>query len=187
MTAKNRSEGIIVDTLFAEKLILRQFDSSDVDQFVEAIRESATTVGEWLPWWKADYSEDEALSWFEACDKAIADRTGYDIGVFYKDGDVLIGSVAINRIDAANQTGSLGYWVRESQQGNGYCSRAVNRIKLFGFDELALTRLEIIVLEQNIASRRVAEKCGAGLECIAENRLVHCGQPAAAAVYSLLP
>jgi len=176
-----------VDTLFAEKLFLRPFESSDVDQFVAAVRESADTIGEWLPWWKADYSEDEGLFWFEACEKAIAVRSGFDIGVFHKDGDVLIGSVAINRIDTENQIGSLGYWVRGSQQGNGYCSEAVNRIKLFGFDELALTRLEIVVLDQNIASRRVAEKCGAVLECIAENRLMHRGQPAAAAVYSLLP
>jgi RimJ/RimL family protein N-acetyltransferase len=176
-----------VEKLFAENTYLKKFESRDVEQFVKAIRESAKTVGEWLPWWKADYSEDDALLWFETCEKAIAVRSGFDIGVFHKDGGVLIGSVAINRIDTANQIGSLGYWVRESQQGNGYCSEAVNRIKSFGFDELALTSLEIVVLEQNIGSRRVAEKCGAILECIAENRLVYRGQPAAAAVYSLLP
>jgi RimJ/RimL family protein N-acetyltransferase len=176
-----------VKTLFTEKLLIRQFEARDVDQFVEAIRESANSVGEWLPWWKVDYSEDEALLWFEACEKAIAARSAFDIGIFHKDSDVLVGSVAINRFDAANQTGSLGYWVRESQQGNGYCSEAVNRISSFGFDELALTRLEIVVLEENISSRRVAEKCGAVLECIAENRLVHRGQPAAAAVYALFP
>jgi len=182
-----RRKGTIVDTLFTKTLYLRKFETSDVEQFVDAIRESAKSVGEWLAWWKADYSEDEALSWFEACEKAIAARSGFDIGVFHKDSDVLIGSIAINRIDTANQIGSLGYWVRESQQGNGYCSLAVNRIKSFGFNELALTRLEIVVLDQNIGSRRVAEKCGAILECIAENRLVYRGQPAAAAVYSLLP
>jgi RimJ/RimL family protein N-acetyltransferase len=176
-----------VETLSAENVVLRQFASHDIEQFVGAIRESANSVGKWLPWWKTDYSEDEARSWFQACDEAIAARSGFDIGIFHKDCELLIGSVAINRIDATNRIGSIGYWVRESQQGKGYCSEAVSRIKLFGFDELALARLEIVVLAENSASRQVAEKCGATLECIAENRLSHRGQPTAAAVYSLLP
>lgn len=176
-----------MDTLTAENVVLRKFESKDTGQFVEAIRESAESVGKWLPWWKADYSRDEARSWFTVCENAVAARSGFDIGIFRKSDGLLIGSVAINRIDAANRIGSIGYWVRESQQGNGYCSEAVNRIKEFGFNTLDLARLEIVVLVENRASRQVAEKCGATLECIAENRLVHQGQPSAAAVYSLLP
>jgi hypothetical protein len=51
-----------VETLSAENVVLRQFTSHDIKQFVGAIRESANSVGKWLPWWKADYSEDEARS-----------------------------------------------------------------------------------------------------------------------------
>ncbi len=173
--------------LSAENLVLRKFESDDVGPFVEAIRESANSVGKWLPWWKADYSQDEARAWFLACEEGVADRSAFHIGIFHRDGGTLVGSIAINRIDALNRIGSIGYWVRESQRGKGYCSEAVNRIKEFGFKELALVRLEIVVLAENSASRHVAEKCGARLECIAENKLLHQGRPAAAAVYSLLP
>ena len=176
-----------VEPLAAEYVILRKFESADSEQFVEAIRESEASVGKWLPWWKADYSQDEAHSWFQICDEAIAAGSAFDIGIFHKDSGLLIGSIAINRLEPAHRLASIGYWVRESQQGKGYCSEAVNRIKLFGFNELALARLEIVVLTENTASRQVAEKCGAKLESIAENRLVHQGRPAAAAVYSLLP
>jgi len=178
---------IPLNILKAKYVVLRKFKPKDLGQFVEAIRESATSVGEWLPWWKEDYSRDEAQSWFETCERAIETRSAFDIGIFRKNDGLLVGSVAINRIDAANRIGSIGYWVRESQQGNGYCSDAVNRIKEFGFHELDLARLEIVVLVENGASRQVAEKCGAKLECIAENRLVHKGQPSAAAVYSVFP
>jgi ribosomal-protein-serine acetyltransferase len=174
-----------LETLSAENVVLRKFESRDVEQFVEAVRESAESVGSWLPWWNEDYSPDDARSWFQACDDAIVARSGFDIGIFSKDDELFIGGIAINRIDSANRSGALGYWVRDSQQGNGYCSAAVNRIKVFGFKDLALTRLEIVVLTENKASCRVAEKCGAKLECIAENKLMHRGQPAAAAVYSL--
>lgn len=172
-------------TLTSENLVLRNFDSADVPQFVDSILESEASVGKWLPWWKADFTDEDARTWFQSCDEAIAAGTAFDIGIFDKGGASLIGSVAINRIDPANRTGSLGYWVRESQQGRGFCSQAVRRIAKFGFDELDLVRLEIVVLVDNVASRQVAEKCGATLECIAENKLLHQGQPAAAAVYSL--
>lgn len=176
-----------MDSLFAKGIVLREFVPADAEQFVAAIQESAETVGRWLPWWKADYSAHEALLWFAACEQAIASHSGFNIGVFHEDTGLLIGSVAINRIDAENRVGSLGYWVRESQQGNGHCSEAVNRIIDFGFQELALARLEAVILAKNHASRRVVEKCGAILECIAENRLLHEGEPTAAAIYSLIP
>lgn len=176
-----------MDILLTRNLELRPFESADAVQFAEAVCESEETVGQWLPWWKADFSSGDALAWFRTCEATIAAETAFDIGIFRSDDDLLIGSVAINRIDAANRIASIGYWVRESQQGNGYCCEAVNRIVEFGFSELALARLEIVVLLENTASRKVAEKCGARLECIAENRLVHDGRPTAAAIYSLLP
>ena len=57
----------------------------------------------------------------------------------------------------------------------------------FGFTELGLTRLEIVVAEGNHASRGLAEKLNATFEAIAQNRLILRGRPIAAAVYSLLP
>jgi RimJ/RimL family protein N-acetyltransferase len=176
-----------VETLSTKNLVLRPFGLADAEQFVEAVRESEETVGKWLPWWKADFSNNDALAWFQACEAAIAAKTAFDIGVFRDDSGLLIGSVAINRIDAAHRIASIGYWVRESQQSNGYCSEAVNRIAKFGFDDLALIRLEIVALVENTASRKVAEKCGARLECIAENRLMYNDRPSAAAIYSLIP
>lgn len=175
-----------MDVLTSENVVLRKFETGDIERFVDAIRESENSVGSWLPWWKTNYDREDAALWFRCCDEKIAAGSAFDIGIFDKKTGLLLGSVAINGIDAANRIGSLGYWVRESQQGNGYCTEAVRRISEFGFGDLGLSRLEIVVLVDNIASRRVAEKCGARLECIAENRIMYQGQPSAAAVYSLL-
>ena len=176
-----------METLNTKRIVLRAFDAGDAEPFAQAVKESGESVGKWLPWWKADFSQDAARSWFQCCGERIAAQSAFDIGIFRQCDGLLLGGVAINRIDAEHRSGSIGYWVRESQQGKGYCSEAVNRMKVFGFDELGLVRLEIVVLVENCASRQVAEKCGAKLECIAENRLLHQGRPSAAAVYSLLP
>jgi len=70
---------------------------------------------------------------------------------------------------------------------NGVAIAAARLAAGFAFRELGLTRIEIVALVDNVASRRVAEKLGATFECVARNRLVHNGVPFAAAVYSLVP
>ncbi len=175
-----------MEPLLAEGIVLRSFEDGDASSFADAARESGNTVGVWMPWWRADYSAEEALRWFEACREAVERGSGYDVGIFLAGEGRLVGGVAINRIDRDNRIGNIGYWIRESEQNRGLCSTAVERIKRFGFEELGLVRLEIVVHRDNLASRRVAEKVGAKFECIAEKRLFHQGEAAPAAIYSLM-
>ena len=173
--------------IVTEELVLRPFTMDDLSAFVTAVRESEKTVGEWLSWWHPGYDEPEARQFFTEMAAAVEARRGFDIGVFAADGETFVGGVSINHIDHENRVGNVGYWIRESRQNQGYCTRAVRAMTGFGFETLGLVRLEIIVLVDNVPSRRVAEKCGGTLDCIAENRLIHHGRPSAAAVYALLP
>ena len=157
-----------------------------IDDFLEAIRESEKTAGVWLPWWKKDYSIDEARNWFAFCEEEISAKKSYNMGIFHRVSNKFIGGISIDHIDAENRIGSIGYWIRESLQEKGIASSAVNLIKDFGFKDLGLVRLEIVILEENFASRKVAENCGATMECIAKNRLIHKGKPMAAAIYSIV-
>ena len=172
--------------IIANDVVIRPFEDRDIRQFAVAARESAETLGAWMPWWIDGYSENDAREWFDSCSKAIAAAENYDIGVFLADGISFVGGVSINGIDQRNKIGNIGYWVRESLQNKGYCAKAVTAMAQFGFETLGLARLEVIILRDNGASRRVAEKCGAKLECLAENRLFHKGVPMVAAVYSLV-
>ncbi|GAA0831791.1 MAG: GNAT family N-acetyltransferase [Cupriavidus sp.] len=166
---------------------LRPFRVSDEAQLVMAVRESMSTVGLWMPWARADYSVFDAQEWFARCAAAMEEGTAYDIGVFSPDGRDLYGSVAINQIRREDNLGNLGYWIRESRQHRGLASGAAAMMACHGFHALGLTRLEIVAVETNHASRAVAEKIGAEFECIARNRLILRGRPVAAAVYSLVP
>lgn len=176
-----------MDAIVSEKVTLKPFEASHIDSFVEAVRESEATVGLWMPWCRKEYSNDEAKEWFDSCHFNISDKTAYDIGIFLTKSDVLVGGISINQIDHQNKIGNIGYWIRESLQNQGLVSEALKFVAKFGWGQLKLTRLEIVILEKNGASRRVAEKCGAKFECIAANRLIHNGEPMSAAVYSLVP
>ena len=101
-------------------------------------------------------------------------------------GDV-VGGTGINHLDLPNRRGALGYWVSSAHTGRGVARRAAAVAAEFGFRELALCRIEIIVLLDNHASHRVAVALGALRECDARHRVQHHGEAATASVYALLP
>jgi RimJ/RimL family protein N-acetyltransferase len=69
----------------------------------------------------------------------------------------------LDQLDASG-TANVGYWVRTSRTGQGIATAAVRLVARFGFEDLGLRRLELLIAVHNVASRRVAEKVGATLE-----------------------
>jgi len=168
-------------------ITINPFNETHLDEFVIAVKESANTVGQWMPWCTPEYSIEEAQLWFKYCRHNIERSIAYDVGIFLNETGQLAGGISINRINRMDMIGNVGYWVRESLQNQGIASAALELIKTFGFQSLGLTRLEIVILEENHISRRLAEKSGAKFECLARNRLLHNEQPTDALVYSLIP
>ena len=173
--------------IFSDGLCLRPYADSDIEPFVAAAREAVDTVGAWMPWCHASYGPADAKEWFDECASGLAARSAYDLGIFSADDGELSGGIAVNQISWRWNYGNIGYWVRQSRQRQGIALRAVRAIARFGFNDLKLTRLEIVIAVDNVASRRVAENAGATFECIARNRLVLLERPIDAAVYSLIP
>jgi len=79
----------------------------------------------------------------------------------------------------------IGYWVRSSESGKGYISKAVEMLEDYAVKQLKARRLEIRMAESNIRSRRVAERAGYALEAriqsdrllpdgTIENSLIYC-------------
>jgi RimJ/RimL family protein N-acetyltransferase len=174
-------------TLIANGLCIRPLRRHDADAFHAAALESADTVGRWLPWCHPGYSMAEAEQWLQVCEDNLACGAAYSMGIFSEDGELFIGGMRINAIDREHNFAQVGYWVRQSQQGQGVAPRALGMVAQYGFRVLGLTRLEIVAEEDNHCSRRVAEKAGAAFEGLLKNRLVVRGTPCTAAMYSLTP
>lgn len=175
-----------MEPLFADGLMLRPLTRRDVPAFVEAVRESYTTVARWMNWWRSDYSRADAKLWIAQADKNLQEETGYEMGVFTADGKIFLGSAGLNLFNREHNFCNLGYWVRESRQGQGIATRAARALAEFGFRELKLARIEIVVAQDNLPSQRVAQKIGATFEGVARNRLLIAGRSHAAVVYSLI-
>lgn len=102
----------------------------------------------------------------------------FEFGVFSEDGNDFIGSAGLNLIVRRRLLQLRRYWVRQSQQRKGVASACVAALSEFGFRELGLHRIEIVVA--------VGERCGrpksrrrAGVCCeeqVANPRPARCGK-----------
>lgn len=166
--------------------IARPWRADDAEVLYRAVAASREQLGRWLAWAHEGYSYSDAVDWIAHCSRDWQQRSAYPFGVFDGSGEV-VGGAGISRIDGLNRVGNLGYWVATAAAGQGVARAAARAVASYGFDALGLCRLEIVVLPDNLASRRVAVALGAQWECTARHRVQHQGAPAAAEVYSLLP
>jgi len=167
------------------RLRLRPWQAQDAQDLFDAARSSVTRVGRWLPWCHAGYDLDAARAWIGHCQDGWSRGEHFAFPVFDLRTGELLGSAGLNQRNRQHRSANLGYWVRQSRQGQGVAACAARLVARFGFEQLGLVRIEIVAMPDNHASRRTAEKIGARFEAIARQRLWADGQAHDAAVYGL--
>ncbi|MEI7037442.1 GNAT family N-acetyltransferase [Fulvimonas yonginensis] len=168
-------------------LLIRPWCAEDAPALYEAVHASVESLGRWLPWCHAGYDLAEARAWIAHCQDGWAADEHFAFGVFEQATGALLGSVGLNQRNRLHRSAAMGYWVRQSRQGQGIAPRAARLAARFGFEQLGLARIEIVALPDNRASRRVAERAGARFEAIARHRLWIRDQAHDAAVYAMVP
>ena len=157
MNAEFKINGKIIET---ERLILRPFCLSDLDDFYEYA--SVDGVGE-MAGWKHHESKDESreiLDIFISEDKTFA--------ICLKESGKVIGSLGIEKygMEAAltefdgYRGREIGYVLSRDHWGKGIMTEAVSAVINFLFNELDLDFLTCGYYDFNSQSKRVQEKCG---------------------------
>jgi RimJ/RimL family protein N-acetyltransferase len=168
------------------RVTLEPYAAEHITALVEAVRESVAELGPWLPWCHPGYRPSDATAWVRTCAAGWTDGSGYQFAVAAP-AKRFAGGLGLRVSDRQNRVASIGYWVRTSATRQGIATAAVRLAARYAFETLRLSRLEIFAMPENLPSRRVAERAGAQLECIARNRIVMRGAAHAAALYSLVP
>jgi ribosomal-protein-alanine N-acetyltransferase len=72
----------------------------------------------------------------------------------------IIGLIYIKDLNWPSKKGELAYCIGYPYEGKGWMTQSVATVSDYAFTQLNLTNLRIIVHKSNVASVRVAQKCG---------------------------
>ncbi|MDA0147845.1 GNAT family N-acetyltransferase [Vibrio sp. LaRot3] len=172
--------------IITPQFVLRLIGGECSEQLQTLVAQSPS-LHQWIDWCHSDFSHSEAERFLLATRLNWVKSEAYGFGIFRRSDDKLIGMVAINELYQTFNMASIGYWIGDDYQKQGYAKQAVDALVEFCFDILKLTRVEIVCDPENQASQRLAIACGATFETLAANRFVFNGKPKQGAVYSIIP
>lgn len=112
--------------------------------------------------WQARYEEGRADGTREAF-------------VVVDEADAVVGIVMAPRIDPRHGEAELGYLVAPAARGRGLATEALRRMTDWALGERKLHRLELQIGIDNVASQKVAERCGYVFEGIKRQAYVKDG------------
>ncbi len=144
--------------LLGQEIAIRTYRPSDVCPYFEAARESMEAVSPHLPWLHPDYVLADTRSWItEQVPRLWAQQREYHF-VITDTETALIGGCGLDALDWTDRTANIGYWVRTSRTGQGIATAAAKLLLRFGFERLALKRIDLVTSVENVPSVRVARK-----------------------------
>lgn len=149
-----------IETLATPRLHLRPALQSDFAQWRDVRGRNRDFLRPFEPAWPEAALEEECfrrrLARLDA--ERAADRT-HAFLIFR--GNALIGGINVNNVTrGAAQFASLGYWLDEAVQGQGYMTEAAHAVCAFAFSRLRLMRLNAATLPHNLKSRAMLERLG---------------------------
>ncbi|HEY1594976.1 MAG TPA: GNAT family N-acetyltransferase [Thermoleophilaceae bacterium] len=139
-----------------------------------------------IPRWTnvpSPYTEDNAWSFVRGAQRG----EGHEMSLVIAGAvdDSLIGAIGLRQ--PAPGVGDVGYWLAAPARGRGLTTRALRLLCAWGFEELALARIQLHTLPGNVASERVAERAGFTREGLLRSFTEMKGKRVDITMFSLLP
>ena len=156
----------ISEQIETERMILRATRADDAPETFLAVLESFNELAPWMPWVHPEPKSAGSEAFNQEAQFKWVSREMLDFQWVDKVSGALIGKGGFHTINWEIPKFEIGYWVRTSMGGRGYCTEAVNALVAFSKQQLGAKRLEICSDPRNEKSRRVAERCGFALEGI---------------------
>ena len=144
-------------TLETERCILRRLNLDDTDDMYEY--SSNPDVTKYLTW-SPHPDKAYTLEYLMYLQNRYKTGDFFDWAVICKDSGKMIGTCGFTRFFFAHNGAEIGYVLNPAYHGKGIGTEVVGRVIKYGFENLALERIEAKYMVGNEASRRVMEKNG---------------------------
>lgn len=142
--------------IIGKNVYLRAMELEDMELYRESINnpEIESLVGGW----SFPVAKEQQLSWYNAC---MQDKRNIRLTIVDKENDCVLGMLNITDIDWKSGIAFSGIKLfKKDIRKKGIGFDAVMIASKYAFDELRLNRLEGTILSNNIASKKLYEKCG---------------------------
>ncbi len=128
----------------------------DVELITAACNDHA--IANFLELLPSPYTEDDARAYIAHCREGWSEGTVTNFAITL-DGRA-VGSIGVRWLEPDQGVAEVGYWVAAEARGLGVCTRAVTLVARWLVGEHGMERVQLRADEQNVPSRRVAEKAG---------------------------
>ena len=168
-------------------LVLTPFVPEDAPDLLDLALESQAEIRPWMRWTDSIADLAGAAAILQEWERQWRAEEGFAFGARDAASGRMVGGGSLNQFNRKNAFANLAYWVRTGERGRGIAPRLTRILARFGFEQLGLNRVEILMEPANTASLRVAEKAGAVREGLLRRRILNRGEPRTAVVFSLIP
>ena len=137
---------------------LRELGSEDAGSLYALVDSNREYLRQWLPWVDLQQGPHDSGQFIEGARNDNQAGVALTLGIEHQ--GELVGALGFHEFDNANRQTSMGFWISSSHQGKGIVSSSCARLIEYAFTDLGLNRVEMRMAEDNIRSRRVAERNG---------------------------
>ena len=137
---------------------LRELTSEDAGSLYALVDGNRKYLRQWLPWVDKQQGPHDSGQFIEGARKDNQAGVALTLGIEHQ-GDI-VGVIGFHEFDNDNRQTSMGFWISSSHQGKGIVSSSCARLIEYAFTDLGLNRVVMKIAEDNVPSRRVAERTG---------------------------
>jgi ribosomal-protein-serine acetyltransferase len=130
-------------------------DSAETFALVDAHR---APLNEWLTWVETTYTVGDIRRYAQFAESQFERHIAFDYAIRWQ--GAMAGGIGLHNMDFGSRNAHIGYWLAPTFQGRGIMTRAAEALTTHAFSALALHRLEIRCVIENLKSRAVAERLG---------------------------
>lgn len=137
---------------------LRELTGEDAGSLFALVDGNRDYLRQWLPWVDKQQGPHDSGQFIERAKNYNQAGVALTLGIEHQ-GDI-VGVIGFHEFDDENRQTSMGFWISSSHQGKGIVSSSCARLIEYAFMDLGLNRVVMKIAEENVPSRRVAERNG---------------------------
>ena len=170
-------------TLRTARLDLRPLAPIDADALF-ALKSDAVVqrYGSHTPW----TDRQQAMDYIERDRRSMGAGEHVPFAIVRRDDGAMLGTCTLYQLDAQCRRADVGYALLPSAWGRGHANEAVTALLDWGFETLALNRVEADIDPRNTASARALERLGFTREGHLRERWIVGGEKCDSLMYGLL-